>query len=1526
MRKLLLSFSLAVGLALPSSAQRVTDALDRGLVAVSTDGGIFCSWRINAGEYYDVTYNIYRDGTKLNSEPLTVSNYLDASGTASSTYSVEAVVRGETQERSAAVSPWATNYLEIPMDHGDLTSTYVPNDACCADVDGDGELEILLKFDNSSDADEGYLPGGHNREYAIIEVYKLNGKKLWWIDLGPNMTDFQNNENNIVAYDWDGDGKAEAVLRVSDSTVVHTADGGQYVIGDPTVNARPEGPNTQTNFFVSSGGEYLLYLNGETGEIYQQMDYPLPRFDEGEYDSSLAYDVNLSNVWGDGYGHRSTKHFFGAPVLDGRNPSIFLARGIYTQHKMVAFDVDPVTHTLVERWRWNCKTSGSDWYAQGYHNYNIADVDGDGRDEIVFGSMVIDDNGNGLSTCGLGHGDALHTGDFDPYTPGLEVFACNEERPGNNYRDATTSTLYYRYTCSDDDGRALMGNFFSDIPGAVGVSYNDQSLIGAVARAAVGQKSDYTMYHNFRIYWDGDLCEEMFDARNSSNTNGQISKPAEGVIASLVGSLTNNDTKCTPCYQGDILGDWREEVIMRTADNNIRIYTTDMATPWRVYSLWHDFQYRNAMVWQMCGYNQPPHTSFFLGEMEGITTPPPPLTMDGRTEIANGATISSAYDDKHIMMCETGDMTVSVASGAQPYIFTDNAPSWVQGHDDNDNIDTTTYTHTLTGAAFSGSMRLVKQGDGILVLPNVTQTYTGPTDVWAGTLSFDGTMQSSRVWLNRHTTLISDGGTFSGGIEADYNAHIVPGGENSVGSITTDSLILNFGAVVEIDLFSDGFSADQINASVLKIGMEDWQYGPAYSTPVLRLAPQGEGKKVADGQYVLGTVGKLDGSVGDLLLEGLRGQRGTLAYEDGQLVLTVETYEATDVTWTGSEGSTWDFEVTPNFVITATGEQRAFVAGDDVTIDDTALSATIEVGKGIAPSSLTVSNDELDITISGNGLEGEAELVKYGAASLTLNNANSLASATLNGGTVYVNSLASDDVELGSLGGQATPIILNNNSVLGVTATTSTTQPISVGGGGATFEVANGASFTIDAAVSGVSQSETSITKSGYGSLTLGDVNNVSLLTIELGSVYTVEADGISQTPSEVEFVSGILYDYTPDAEGEAVDVTNAANFSVPADNSGTLYAGETTRYTGSLTGAGSFVAYAGGAGTSFAGDWSQFTGTVTAATSQRGATTPVFAFDNDYGLANATLSVGSGVTFENCGHDVVIGTLSLTGGLAGTGTYTIGTDGADLSILGEISSPVRKVGDGRWTVSTSAKFDSLGAVAIDGGQLFLNSITTRSTSMMGENVVTVNDGATACGRGTVQSLHVANGGSLIPGTPESDDRYGTFATVEDLTVDNGASVSLNVRNANNGSTSRSYLRVGGSLTLSGSVDVTLSGDYSPQSGDAITLWECAAFSGTPTVSLPELAAGLYWDTTDLLTTTGTIRVGGVAEGIASIAADEAVDCRLYTVGGILVGEYTSTMASAASDAHKLGVPNGHYVLRITGSAASQTVKVVVAK
>ena len=964
-KKLLATSALALLVSMGANAQRFTDKLDRGLVAVKTTKGVYCSWRIQADEYYDVKYNLYRDGTRVNAEPLDVSNFTDTSGSESSQYTVKAVLNGVEQQASKAATVFKSNYKEIKIKHdASLKATYEPNDACCADVDGDGEVEILMKFNNKEEGEQLYpkngptINGVATKEYSMLACLKQDGTVLWWVNCGPNMGDFQNNEQNIVGYDWDMDGKAEVVMRLEEGSTVHMADGTTYTIGangkngSSWTNYREPKASGSVEWFTHYGKEFLWYCEGATGKPYQCIEFPLKRLEDGETD--------LKAAWGDGYGHRSSKYFFGAPYLDGKHPSIFLGRGIYTRHKFIAYDVDPKTHDLKVRWKWTNNQPGSPWYGQGYHNYIVADVDWDGRDEIVWGSMVIDDNGMGLSTTGLGHGDAQHIGDFNPYIHGQEMFACNEDNPSNNYRDATTSKIYYRKTDTNDDGRCLAGNFYNDFPGAVGHSAHD-TPISTVTNEHVSTNTN-GLSMNFRIYWDGDLLEECFN-------NTEVTKPGVGTIATFLGAYSNNGTKATPCYQGDIFGDWREEVIERTADNNIRIYTTNEPTKWRNYSLWYDHQYRNGMVWQPCGYNQPPHVSYFLGELEGITIAPPPLTTTGREEV--GSSISKALDGKHALLATTGDATVSVAEGASPAIFTDNAPSWVQGtaasecRTKDTEIKYTYYTHTLTGGAFTGGMRLVKQGDGTLVLPNVKQTYTGKTDVWAGTLQFDGTMESSPVWLNRFAELNSNGGNFKGGIKADYGSVIRPGGKESIGTLTTSSLDLGFGARVVFDA-KDG-NVDKLVAAKMSIEKKYWKNGPQYNTPVFEFATA-----PAPGTYTLAEVGELTGKLSDIVVEGLDGHKFSLEYTDGKIILNLsDTRDSESCVWTGEKGSVWDLMSTENF----SSSDKMFVTGDELTFNDDAATSNVSIAEDVTPGNLYFKNDKKVYSLAGKGsILGEGSL------------------------------------------------------------------------------------------------------------------------------------------------------------------------------------------------------------------------------------------------------------------------------------------------------------------------------------------------------------------------------------------------------------------------------------------------------------------------------------------------------------------------------------------------------------------------
>ena len=1530
-KKLLATSALALLVSMGANAQRFTDKLDRGLVAVKTIKGVNCSWRIQADEYYDVKYNLYRDGTRVNAEPLDVSNFTDASGSEGSQYTVKAVLNGVEQQASKVATVLGNNYKEIIIKHDkSLKATYEPNDACCADVDGDGEVEILMKFTNKEESEQRYpkngptIDGVETKEYSMLACLKQDGTVLWWVNCGPNMGDFQNNEQNIVGYDWDMDGKAEVVMRLEEGSTVHMADGTTYTIGADGKNGtswknyREPKASGSVEWFTHYGKEFLWYCEGATGKPYQCIEFPLKRLEDGEKD--------LKAAWGDGYGHRSSKYFFGAPYLDGKHPSIFLGRGIYTRHKFIAYDVDPKTHDLKVRWKWTNNQPGSPWYGQGYHNYIVADVDWDGRDEIVWGSMVIDDNGKGLSTTGLGHGDAQHIGDFNPYIHGQEMFACNEDNPSNNYRDATTSKIYYRKTDTNDDGRCLAGNFYNDFPGAVGHSAHD-TPISTVTNEHVNTNTN-GLSMNFRIYWDGDLLEECFN-------NTEVTKPGVGTIATFLGAYSNNGTKATPCYQGDIFGDWREEIIERTADNNIRIYTTTEPTKWRNYSLWYDHQYRNGMVWQPCGYNQPPHASYFLGELEGITIAPPPLTTTGREEV--GSSISKALDGKHALLATTGDATVSVAEGVSPAIFTDNAPSWVQGtaasecRTKDTEIKYTYYTHTLTGSAFTGGMRLVKQGDGTLVLPNVKQTYTGKTDVWAGTLQFDGTMESSPVWLNRFAELNSNGGNFKGGIKADYGSVIRPGGKENIGTLTTSSLDLGFGARVVFDA-KDG-NVDKLVAAKMSIEKKYWKNGPQYNTPVFEFATA-----PAPGTYTLAEVGELTGKLSDIVVEGLDGHKFSLEYTDGKIILNLsDTRDSESCVWTGEKGSVWDLMSTENF----SSSDKMFVTGDELTFNDDAATSNVSIAEDVTPGNLYFKNDKKVYSLAGKGsILGEGSLNVEGTGTVYVKNTNKYSGGTnVKGGILIPTTLANKDgLEYGSLGAADNTITLSNNGILKVTTGMTASHPIVLGENGGVIN--NTGTLILNGGIRKGSGKNRDLYKMGAGTLQLNSTADFDVLYINQGTVYDFQ-DGHFSGKTIVLNGSKVVLQANNSIYSSNSD---NVNIEVPKGKSGIWYPDGRCDYTGKLTGEGTIDIYGTWIRCPFKGDWSKFEGTINAKRGNKNAYEPVFDFNNTYGIPLATLNVDSRFTkdyaFCTNGKSFAIGALTGSGFISnggnfgsGANTLTIGGKNTNFEFKGSINgSYVVKNGTGIWTISSENVLANAKSLKILDGVVKLNKATATS-SMTAPTVLYVQNEGELRGVGCTYGVSLLKGGILRPGSnaeTAQTNNTGVINILKNLNAVVGSSIYVNKTkadsisvNAYTGSKSPAwaFLNVGGNAVLNGTIYVTYKDTWTPAVGDYVRVLDCAgSISGNPTFELQALPAGLEWDTTPFLST-GTIRVA-VSTGIKEVGLDGgSFKADVYTIGGFKLTSLMTTKATMMSDLKNRGLAAGTYIVRTAQGGIKITLK-----
>ncbi|MEH7415672.1 hypothetical protein V7266_10360 [Neobacillus drentensis] len=597
--------------------QRQMEKLNRGLVAVKVENGVYVGWRMLGTDPEGVAFNVYRDGQKVNKEPITSStNFLDNNGTKDSKYDVRAVFNGNEEPiAEASATVWGQNYYDLPIQkpEGGTTPdgnsyTYSANDASVGDVDGDGQYEIILKWypSNAKDNSQSGYTGN-----TYVDAYKFDGTRLWRIDLGKNIRSGAH-YTQMMVYDLDGDGKAEVAMKTADGTV----DGQGTVIGDANADYR------NSSGYVLSGPEFLTIFDGLTGKTLTTVDYDPPR-------------GNVAD-WGDSYGNRVDRFLAGIAYLDGERPSLIMARGYYTRAVIAAYNWRDGKLTKV--WTFDSNKSGNEGYAgQGYHNLSVADVDQDGKDEIIYGAAAIDDNGTGLYTTGLGHGDAQHLGDLDPTRPGLEFFAVHEHtdaKYGIEFRDAETGEAIWGEYTGRDTGRGLSADIDPRYPGeeswAVGGAWNDPT--GGLFTAKGEKISTSIPGANFAIWWDGDLQREILDHGNFDDTKqvgvGTISKwdyqnNKQVNILTANGTYSNNGTKGNPSLQADLLGDWREEVIWRTEDSSaLRIYTTTDVTENRIRTLMHDPVYRSGIAWQNVGYNQPPHTSFFLGK--DMAAPPVP--------------------------------------------------------------------------------------------------------------------------------------------------------------------------------------------------------------------------------------------------------------------------------------------------------------------------------------------------------------------------------------------------------------------------------------------------------------------------------------------------------------------------------------------------------------------------------------------------------------------------------------------------------------------------------------------------------------------------------------------------------------------------------------------------------------------------------------------------------------------------------------------------------------------------------------
>ena len=592
--------------------------LGRGVIAIRKDAStVTLSWRYLSSDPITTGFNIYRNGTKMNDTPITTATCYDDTyaDDLSATYEVRPVVDGqETGYKNGRYTLPAhapTGYLEIPLNRPDDgmtpagdTYTYSPNDASIGDVDGDGEYEIILKWDPSNAHDNSH--DGYTGE-VLLDCYRLDGTRLWRINLGKNIRAGAH-YTQFMVYDLDHDGRAEVVMRTADGTV----DGKGNVIGDANADYRypgemytprrrkgdTEAPKPQLRYQgrIMEGKDYLTVFSGLTGEALQTIDYIPQRGDMA--------------AWGDKRANRSDRFLAAVAYLDGVHPSVVMCRGYYTRTVLAAFDWDG--KNLRQRWVFDTDVPGNEAFAgQGNHNLRVGDVDGDGCDEIVYGSMTVDHDGKGLYSTGLGHGDALHLTQFSADDARLQVWACHEnKRDGSTFRDAATGRIIFQCPSDIDVGRCMAADIDPLFPGVEMWSMRSDGIRNHKGEIIAPRVKSLPM--NMAVWWDGDLLREMLDGNVVSKYNWRVEECYP--LVTFEGALSDNGTKATPCLQGDIVGDWREEVLLRAEDNrSLRLYVSTIPTEYRFHTFLEDPVYRISIATENVGYNQPTQPGFYFG-------------------------------------------------------------------------------------------------------------------------------------------------------------------------------------------------------------------------------------------------------------------------------------------------------------------------------------------------------------------------------------------------------------------------------------------------------------------------------------------------------------------------------------------------------------------------------------------------------------------------------------------------------------------------------------------------------------------------------------------------------------------------------------------------------------------------------------------------------------------------------------------------------------------------------------------------
>ena len=1157
--------------------------------------------------------------------------------------------------------------------------------------------------------------------------------------------------------------------------------------------------------------------------------------------ATVNYNPPRGNIgsWGDTYGNRVDRFLACVAYLDGKRPSLVMCRGYYTRTVLAAWDWRD--GALTQRWVFDSNNPGySSYMGQGNHNLSVADVDDDGKDEIIYASCTIDDDGTGLYTTGLGHGDALHVSDLDPDRKGLEIFAPHES--GNNgvtFRKAETGEIIWQRRNPDDVGRGVAADI---TPEYKGMECWATSGLGVYNNKGERISSNFPSM-NFAIWWDGDLSRELLD-------NISITKYNVGTLLSALGCESNNGTKATPTLQADILGDWREEVILRTSDNkSLRIYTTTNQTEQRIYTLMHDPQYRLSIAWQNVAYNQPPHTGFYLAN--GMTVvPPSPMTGNKLTwksgSIWDVGSSTNWLRNNNSSIFNNGDEVLFDISGenSSPVELTGTLiPTSVSV------ISPSDYIFNGTGT-ITGSTGLKKSGSGTLTV-NTTNSYSGKTEVYDGTLYVNGSLPNSQVFVKRFAEL-GGTGVFGRGVTLEELSNLKTGQTGSADTLKIHDHLSALGNVSFLFDLSDDPTGVLKQNDILML------FGDLNLTGINSLKINMLNDNVIPGDYTLiKYTGTFTGNLDDLKVEGISGLGYKLKNSGSSIVLEVLNLRAnTSIIWKGGTVNDWDVANLLNW--TNNGNPDWFVPNDSVIFDSAGASNNeINLVEDLQISGMRV-DAATDYILSGNGsITGSGGIIKKGKGKLTLNTLNKY-----EGSTQILEGIL-DIPEIGKAGlpgafgmsnANSDNLILNGGSINIRNVESSTDRSLTIGSNGGSLNLpATVANLTITGTINGNGMLE----KTGNGTLTLTSANSYSNGTIISGGTINLGSDNAN--------ISGLGTGPVTIKNGTLSMLDNSASYNdncnwgiiIPVGYSGNLNLDSRCSLTGTLEGEGTLNIFTPYVRSDLFGDWSQFSGKINVTTDNDGGT---FILGNQKGYGKSTIYLGNNVTafFRNTVSETIeIGALSGdAGSVLGAGgegnttiTWKLGTNNTNSSFNGIINdtqyknsgakTSIIKAGSGTFSLNSANTYS--GNTRIEGGFLLANNTSGSATS---SGNVTVAPGGTLGGIGFIDGNVTVEAGAVIaPGT----DGLGYLTLNNNVTLNSASYLAADVNTLDKLS---DMLIVSGKLQLGGILYIAEMSSGKFEAGDNYKIIHAPNCSGQFEEIIPSSPGiGLQWDTTGICVT-----------------------------------------------------------------------------